>query len=538
MIPRKGGTVMASARKLLVVGLLMATAPGLGQAAAVLHRPLEAEPETLDPPRSSSLYDAIVESDLFEGLVVLDGKETVLPGVAERWEVAPDGVTWTFHLREDARWSNGDAVTAQDFVFAWRRTVDPATAAADTDPIGKLVNAQAILAGKITDRTKLGVEALDDHTLRAVTAAPSPTFLKQCSYRFAYPLHRATIERWGQAWTQPGHIVGNGPFVMKSWVPQSAITLGRSPTYWNRESIRLDEVDHIVVENDQTALKLFRSGELDFVRAPSKEIPGLRQNHDPALHTGRDNSISFIFFNMKEGVLAGDRRLREALALAFDPVPIAEKVLPRGNAPAYDWVPPTVPDYTRQEPAYLSLTMAERLARARQLYAEAGYGPDHPLKLTVNYATFEDTKTLMQVAAQMWKQALGAEITLDNEEFRVYLGRVDRGDFQIGTLGWRGGLRDPEAFLEIWDADRPGVNNAHYADARVQALLKSGATTMNAAERRDIYQRAERLIVDDVAGVPVAFAAVNALVGPRLDGWDDDVALPQSRFLSIRATPE
>ena len=529
--PRYGRRVKSSG---LLVALLLGLAPVPGHAAQILHRQLEGEPETLDPPKSTSVYDAAVEADLFEGLVILGANETVLPGAAESWELAPDGVTYTFHLRKDARWSNGEPLTARDFVYAWRRVVDPATAAGDLDPVGLLVNAHEINSGKITDPAKLGVEAVDDHTLRAVTATPVQTFVKQCSYRFAYPVHQATLERWGKAWTQPGHIVSNGPFVMKSWVPQSAIVLARNSTYWNVSAIKLDEVDHMVVAQEATSLKLFRSGELDFIKAPTKEVPGLLSSHDEALRTGKDNNMAYLFFNMKTGVLAEDHRLREALALVFDPTVIAEKVMPRGQQPAYSWVPPTVLDYTRQEPSYVRMSMPERIDRARQLYAEAGYGPDHPLHLTVNYGTYEDTKTLLLVAAQMWKQALGVEVQLENEEFQIFLERTRRGEFQIGALAWRGGLRDPDSFLQIWESDKVNFNSAHYANPKVDTLLKTAASTFDPGERRELYQRAERMIVDDVPGIPVEFRAVNALVNPKLEGWDNDRLVPESRFLSFR----
>jgi oligopeptide transport system substrate-binding protein len=518
----------------LLAALALGLAPISGLAAQVLHRQLEAEPETLDPPKSTSVYDAAVEADLFEGLVILGSGETILPGAAESWELAPDGVTYTFHLRKDARWSNGEPLTAQDFVYAWRRVVDPATAAGDLDPVGELVNAREINSGKITDLTKLGVEAVDDHTLRAVTATPVQTFVKQCSYRFAYPVHQVTLERWGSAWTKPGHIVSNGPFVMKSWVPQSAIVLTRNPTYWNASAIKLDEVDHVVVTTDATSLKLFRAGELDFIRAPTKEVPGLLSSHDPALRTGRDNNMSYLFFNMKQGVLAEDHRLRETLALVFDPTVITDKVMRRGQQPAYSWVPPTVLDYTRQEPSYVQMSMPKRIDRARELYAEAGYGPDHPLHLTVNYGTFEDTKTLLLVAAQMWKQALGVEVQLENEEFQIFLERARRGDFQLGALAWRGGLRDADSFLQIWESDKVNFNDAHYANPKVDALLKAASATFDPGERRELYQRTERLIIDDVPGIPIEFRAVNALVNPRLEGWDSDILMPESRFLSFR----
>jgi len=502
------------------------------QAAHVLHRPSEVEPESLDPLKGVSGPAGAIEGDLFEGLVRLDSQGNIVPGVAERWERASDGVTYTFHLRSDARWSNGDPVTADDFVYAWRRTIDPANGAAALDPVDTLRNGREINSGTIQDVSRLGVEALDAHTLRAVTSAPSPLFLVQCAERTTYPLHRATVEKWGKDWTQPEHIVSNGPFVLTAWVPQSRITVTKSANYWDRDRIALDAVDHLVSSDEEGALRRFHGGELDYVRVPNRDLPTARRTEGAQLHIGLANWVHMFAFNMTTGPFAANKPLRQALALTYDPRVVVEKVLPEGQQVAESWVPPTVPNYTRQKVSYADMTMEARLTLARKLYAEAGYGPGHPFKFTVNYSRYENTRTELLVAAQMWKAALGVEATIEAEEFQVYLQRVKRGDFQMTVLGYSSTLRDPYDFLWRFRQDTP-LNEYHYANPAVDELLDTAGITLDPDQRRDLFQRAERIIADDTPGVPSQVNSIVVLVNPHLKGWADDNGYPQSRWFSF-----
>ena len=519
-------------RSAVLFAIVFLLLPFPARADHILHRPLETEPDSLDPPKTSSTVGGMVEADLFEGLVRLDPRGKVVPGVAERWDRAADGVTYIFHLRPDARWSNGDPITADDFVYTWRRAVDPAAAAYGLHAPLELVNGPEIVAGKITDPAKLGVEALDAHTLRVVTSAPSPLFLVNCGLRDSYPVHRATLEKWGRDWTQPGHIVANGPFVLKSWVPHGAIVLTRSESYWDRASIRLDGVEHLFSDDGEVALKRQLAGELDYAGVPTRDLATIRANHAALLHFGLGNRIHNFAFNMTSGPLADSKPLRQALALTYDAGVIVNKLQPRGQQIAFNWVPPTVADHTPQKVFYAGMAMEERLALARKLYAEAGYGPDHPFKLTVNYPTNEDVRTEVLAASQMWKAALGVETTMQSEEFQVYLQRVRRGDDQMVVLGWAEELPDPSMFLSRFGSGAYG-NYFQYSNAAVDKLLKLAATTIEDDRRRELYERTERLISDDVPGIPSYFNSVITMVSPRLKGWIDDDEYPQSRWLSL-----
>ncbi|HEV2676231.1 MAG TPA: peptide ABC transporter substrate-binding protein [Aliidongia sp.] len=519
-------------RRVRLFAALLILLPVPARADHVLHRPIEAEPDSLDPPKTSSGVGGTVETDLFEGLVRLDPRGQVIPGVAERWERASDGITYIFHLRPDARWSNGDPVTAEDFVYTWRRDVDPATAAYGLHASLDLINGPEIVAGKIPDLAKLGVEALDAHTLRVVTGAPSPLFLEHCALRDSFPVHRATIEKWAGGWTQPGHMVSNGPFVLKSWTPHGEILLARSETYWDRASIQLDAVDHVLADNDEVALKRFLAGELDYAGVPTRDLAMIRSTRPAVLHFGLGNRIHNFAFNMASGPLAESKPLRQALALTYDAGVIVHKLQPRGQQVAFDWVPPTVTGYTPQKVFYAEMTMEERTALARKLYAEAGYGPEHPFRLTVNYPTNEDVRAEVLAASQMWKAALGVETTMQAEEFQVYLQRVKRGDDQMVVLGWAEELRDPALFLSRFGSGAYG-NYFQYSNGAVDALLKEAAGTVDDDRRRSLYERAERLISDDVPGIPSYFNSVIMAVGPHLKGWVDDDEYPESRWLSL-----
>jgi oligopeptide transport system substrate-binding protein len=353
-----------------------------------------------------------------------------------------------------------------------------------------------------------------------------------CALRDAYPAHRATIETWGREWTQPGHMVSNGPFVLKSWIPHGGIVLARSEAYWDRASIKLDEVDDMPADDEGVALKRFLAGELDYAVVPSRELASVRTAHPALLHIGLGNRIHNFAFNMTSGPLADSKPLRQALALTYDAGVIVNKLQPRGQQIAYNWVPPTVPDYTPQPVFYAGMTMAERVALARKLYAEAGYGPDHPFKLTVNYPTNEDVRTEVLAAAQMWKSALGVETTMESEEFQVYLQRVKRGDDQMTVLGWAETLRDPSLFLSRFKSGGFG-NYFEYSNPTVDDLLKAAETTMDDEKRRDLHQQAERLIEDDLPGIPSYFNSIVMVVSPRLKGWVDDEEYPPSRWLSL-----
>jgi oligopeptide transport system substrate-binding protein len=506
-----------------------------GTAAAddrIVARAMTAEPETLDPQLTTGLPDTQIEQDLFEGLTRFTPDRQPIPGIAEHWEISPDGLTYRFHLRADAKWSDGEPVTSADFLYAFRRLIDPKTAASDIDPVRGIVNAEAINAGKIADPAALGVAAPDPSNLVVTLKQPDLALLAKLAT--AYPLPRAAIERYGNEWTRPGKLLSNGPFTLKSWVPHDQIVLDRSQTYYGKDAIKIDGVRHIVVDNENTGFLRWQVGELDIARAPTKELPNLKSRFGDRLHRGTTRSITYLMVNMGQAPLGTDPRLREALNLAIDREALARQVLPRGEQPAYSFVPPVIADYAPQRLPFEEMEMSDRVARAKQLLAEAGYGPDHPLKLEITYATYDDTRTILGAIRQMWT-ALGVQVTLTNEEFQIYMETLNHKTQQVGTIGFSVAFDDPAQFLRIYRSDAGDFNDAAFMNKDYDALLDRGVAALDRPARRAAFEQAERLLMAEMPVFPLSYGVQNTLVNDRIEGWVDTDVIPQSRYLSIKS---
>jgi len=522
-----------------VAGLLLAlTLDGTAGAAEphVLRRWNAAEPETLDPQKSTGQQDAQVEQDLYEGLTRWDVNKHAAPGIAERWEVSADGLTYTFHLRHGTKWSNGDPLTSADFLYSFRRLVDPKTAAGDIDPVRDIVNAEAINAGRVTDTSRLGVEAPDPYTFVVHLTAPNLVLPELLTGRFVYPVHRATIEAHPQDWTRPGIAVTDGPFMLKSWVPHDQVVVVRNPNYYDTAAIGLDEVDHVVSDDDGTALKRYLAGDLDITRAPTRQLPALRKDYPDELKTGIARSTYFMPIDMKRAPLGTDVRLRQALAMTIDRETITAKILPRGQTPSYSFTPEVIGShgYVSQKFDFAGQPMAERIKRAKALLAEAGYGPDHPLKVTISYTTNEELRNLMTAIAGMWKSSLGVETVLDNQEFQVLLTNLRQKNYEIASLAFQIDFDDPVQYLRINATDAGDFNSAGYANPRYDALIREARVALDWPTRNALAEQAERLFMDDAPYIPLFSYANNYMVKPRVAGWRNNEADSPSRFLSLK----
>ncbi|HEV2675466.1 MAG TPA: peptide ABC transporter substrate-binding protein [Aliidongia sp.] len=523
----------------LIAGTMLAATAGVGADAAgpeVLRRWNQAEVETLDPQKSTGIQDAQVEQDLYEGLTIWDANKHPAPGVAERWDVSPDGLTYVFHLRHGVKWSNGDPVTSADFLYGFRRLVDPKTAAGDIDAVRDIVNAEAINGGREKDLAKLGVEAPDPFTFTIHLATANLVLPELMTQRFVYPVHRATIEAHPSDWTRPGIVVTNGPFLLKSWVPHDQIVLVKNPDYYDAAAIKLDEVDHVVSDEDGTALKRYLSGDLDITRAPTRQLASLRKDYPNELHTGTARATYFMPVNMKRAPLGTDVRLREALAMTIDRETITGKIIVRGQQPSYSFTPEVISShgYEPQKFRFTGASLADRIKRAKELMAEAGYGPDNPLKLTISYTTNEEIRSLMSAIASMWKTNLGVEVTLDNQEFQVLLTNLRRQNYEIGSLGFQIDFDDPVQYLRINQTDAGDFNSSAYANPAYDALIHQARVALDWPTRNALAEKAERILMDDVPIIPLFSYANNYLVKPRVTGWRNNEGDAPSRFLSIK----
>ena len=516
-----------------LAGLAMIAA-GTGAAAAqtVLHRPLEVEPESLDPQKTMSAPAQAVLRDLFDGLVTLDATGKPVPGDAESWDVAPDGRTWTFHLRPGLKWSNGEALTSADYVYAFRRLVDPATTASDPSSLKQLVNYHAIVSGAEKDLTKLGVEAPDPATLRLHLTEPRLALKFVLTDPQTYPLPKAAIERWGKDWTQPGHLVSNGPYALKSWIPQTVIGMERNPNFHDAGSVKLAEVEWLAGTDYEVALRRFRAGELDWADCTRNDIQICRGELADRLHTAPINSYTFIAINLTKGPLAADMRIREALNLATDRELITEKIVPLGEKPAYSITPEVISDYAGPVMAFKDRPMPERIAKAQGLMRAAGFGPDHPLRLTISYPTQEQARQILVAIAHMW-QAIYVEASLDNMEFQVLEGRLNTRDYELVAMGGMGPYDDFESGLDNYRSDAGPFNWAGYSNTRYDEVFHRGSTSLDTDERRSLMAQAEAVLLADYPIVPIYFGALNRVTNPRLRHMDYGLRYPESRYLAF-----
>ncbi|MEE4110124.1 MAG: peptide ABC transporter substrate-binding protein, partial [Halieaceae bacterium] len=407
------------------------------------------EPQTIDPHVLSGAPEANVATALFEPLVGRNPyTEQIEAGVAERWEFSDDGMAITFHLNPEARFSNGDPITAEDFRWSWERALNPKLGNTLANIFFVIRNAEAYHLGAITDFDEVGVEALDRRTLRVELAHPNPFALNNFGYVYAAPLHRPTIEAYGghrarfSTWTRPDSFVGNGPFRLAEWKMQRYLRVERNPHYWDRERVGLNAIVFRPIESATTEEKMFRSAQLHATTlVPNNKVPGYRaQAVNPLVETPQ---MASYFYALNSAVPPlDDRRVRRALALAIDRKTLVSSVLNDTVIPWGAYVPYAMPDYEHPQPLGFDPEEARRLLTEAGFPAGAGFPP-----LSLLYNTSEDHRTIAVAVQQMWKQHLGVDITLENQEWQVYLGAVREGRFQIARRGWNGDV-SPDSFLD------------------------------------------------------------------------------------------
>jgi oligopeptide transport system substrate-binding protein len=513
-----------------LAALLLASVPSF--AADVLHRPSESEPGTLDPQKMTAGNAIAIDRDLFMGLITLDPDGKPVPGAATSWDIAPDGKSWIFHLRHDGRWSNGDPVTAEDFVYSFRRLVDPQTAADDPSDLKQVVNYEAIVSGKEKDLTKLGVSAPDPYTLKLTLTEPRLALKFLLTDPQVFPLHKATLEKWGRDWTQPGHMVSNGAYVLTSWTPQAEIVMAKNPNFYDAAAVKIDEVHWTDVEDINAALRRYRAGELDWVPLTRDTIDFAEKNLADQLVRAPINSYGFVFFNMTKGPLSQDVRLRKALNLATDRETLV-RIDKLHSLPAYNLTPPVISDYTAPTMPFKDEPMPQRIEEAKKLMEDAGYGLDNHLKFTITYPTRESTRQELLAITQMWK-AIYVDLSIENSEWQVYENTVNNHNFEAGVMSGLGSYDDYENGLDNYRSDAGFFNWCGYSNPKFDDLFHRGGTSLDVKERRDLMQQAEAVVLNDYPVIPLAFTTRNVVVSPKLVGYNPSVVYPQSRHLSFK----
>ncbi|MFA0054852.1 ABC transporter substrate-binding protein [Vibrio echinoideorum] len=494
------------------------------------------EVATLDPHKSQGVPESHVIRDLLEGLVNQDGDGNTIPGVAESWETT-DNKTFTFHLRKDAKWSNGDPVTANDFVYSFQRAVDPLTASpyAWYMEYTKMVNAKDIVAGK-KDKSELGVKAVDDYTLELTLDTAVPYFVMMMGHTTVKPVHKATVEKFGDQWTKPENFVGNGAFVPNQWVVNERLELVRNENYWDNEHTVLNKVTFLPIENQVAEMNRFLSGELDFTyEVPNEHFRRLQKEYPEDVNIKGNLCTYYYQFNAQKAPF-DDVRVRKAMSYAMDRDIVTKAILGQGQKPAYFLTPEITAGFDPVTPEYGQLSQKERIAEAKRLLEEAGYTKSNPLEFNLLYNTSENHKKLAVAIASMWKKELGINAKLENQEWKSYLDSKDTGNFDVARAGWCGDYNEASSFLTLMVSQNTTAGQ-HYKSADYDKIIDKALSSTSEEERTKLYIEAEKLLAKDMPIAPVYQYVTTRLVSPQLGGYPEGNAEDKiySKDLYIKA---
>ncbi len=512
---------------LLICAAMLVAACGSGDDRAresVLNRGIGAEPESLDTHKSRTNQAGDVQRDLGEGLTAYAADGELVLAAAERYEISEDGRQYTFWLRPEGRWSNGDRVTAADFVYSFRRLVKPQTAAFYAEQsLGDVVNAVEIIAGKKAVED-LGVEAIDDLRLRITLKYPVPYFLALLTHPSTFPMHRPSVELHGDAHARPGKLVSNGAYKLQAWEVGSYIEIVRNEYYRLNEQTSIDRVRHHFTPEDTVELNRYRAGELDITfSVPSESFDQMKKERPDELRVSPFLAVYYYGFNLTRAPFKGNPKLRQSLSMAIDRETLTRNVTGRGEAPAYGWVPPGTNNYEPRQFLYADMTKAARHAKARELYREAGYSEEHPLRVEIRYNTAESHRRIALAVQSMWRDVLGVESTLINEEAQVLLQNIRmRQVTQVFRLSWTGDYNDAHTFLSVMESDNPS-NLTGYSNPEYDLLMDKAATRSDPELRQVYLEEAEKLLLSEHPVIPLYFYVNKSMVSPRVRGWGDNV---------------
>ena len=518
-------------KSLVAAGILTALVAGNVATAAVLPAGVQlaekqtlvrnngSEVQSLDPHKIEGVPESNINRDLFEGLLISDVDGKPSPGVAEKWE-NKDFKVWTFHLRKDAKWSDGTPVTAQDFVYSWQRLANPNTASpyASYLQYGHIVNIDDIIAGKkpITD---LGVKALDDHTFEVTLSEPVPYFYKLLVHSSVSPVPRAAVEKFGEKWTQPANIVTNGAYKLKDWVVNERIVLERNTNYWDNAKTVINQVTYLPISSEVTDVNRYRSGEIDMTynNMPIELFQKLKKEIPNEVHVDPYLCTYYYEINNQKAPF-NDVRVRTALKLALDRDIIVNKVKNQGDLPAYSFTPPYTDGAKLVEPEWFKWSQEKRNEEAKKLLAEAGYTAEKPLTFDLLYNTSDLHKKLAIAAASIWKKNLGANVKLENQEWKTFLDTRHQGNYDVSRAGWCADYNEPTSFLNMVLSDSSN-NTVHYKSPAFDKLIADTLKVTDEAQRSELYSKAEQQLDKDSAIVPVYYYVNARLVKPWVGGY-------------------
>jgi len=473
---------------------------------------------TADPQMVEDVSGSYFVRDLFEGLMNQDADGNLIPGVATGYTTNDAKDVYTFTLRDNARWSDGNPVTAHDFVYAWRRLADPATASPYSwfADIMALENVGAVMSGESPPEA-LGIRALDNHTLEVRLTASLPYFAAMTTHASTFPSPQWTVRTFGDDWTKPGNIVGNGAYVLTEHIPNETATRERNTMYWNNDATIIDKVVTLVINDENTDFTRWEAGETDKGAVPSGQYPRLKAEYpDEAISFPRLCTYYMTFNLSPSGPEAfKDVRVRQALSYALDRSVVTDKILQGGQIQAFTFTPGATAGFEVPAVAFGQMSQDQRNVNAKLLMAAAGYGPDNPLKFEYMYNTSEGHKKIAIAAQQMWKETLGAEATLANQEWKTFLKTRGGQNFDVARGGWCGDYNEASTFLDLMTTPS-GYNDGKFSNAEVDELMTSARTMSDATSN---YTRVEEIMANEMPIIPVYHYTGVFMLRNNLKGW-------------------
>ncbi|WP_453995527.1 peptide ABC transporter substrate-binding protein [Bacillus nitroreducens] len=499
------------------------------------------EPGSLHPGTAQGTHDSWILEHAFEGLTKKTPEGEIIPGIAESWDTSEDGLTWTFKLRGDAKWSNGDPVTAHDFEYAWKYALNPETASTYAYQLyylegGEAYNSAEAGADLEALEAAVGVKAVDDTTLEVKLAQPTPYFVDLTSFYTYYPINKAVQEANPNWYQEADSYVSNGAFKLTEWKHKESMKLAKNENYYDRDKINLDEVHFVIIDDENTSWQMYQSDELDLVYPLPQDVIGqLKAENNPEFQIGSDLAVYYYNLNTEKKPF-NNVKIRKALSMAVDRETIVEHVAQGGQLPAYSIVPPGIPDVSGDYQENTGKLFEANIEEAKKLLEEglAEEGLDKFPAVTLTYNTSEGHKMIAEAVQEMWRKNLGVEITLENVEFQVKLDREKAGDYEISRAGWVGDYVDPMTFMDLWVTDGP-YNDANWSNAEYDKLVNLAKTTMVQEDRMKAMHDAEKILMDEMPVIPIYFYTKPFTVKPHVTGIYTPInSYPQFIFADIK----
>jgi oligopeptide transport system substrate-binding protein len=528
---------LAAATTALVLSLGLVSCGGGGgdtDKARTLQIGNGAEPLSLDPHQASGTWENRIIGDMLQGLTTEDPQGRPIPGMATEWSTSPDGLVWTFKLR-DAKWSDGQPVTAEDFVFAWQRIMTTSPPAKYASILYVIKNAEKIYDGRIKDVSQLGVRAIDAKTLEVTLEHPAPYLPGLLTHYTSFPIPKHVVEKVGKDWIKAENFVGNGPYKLQQWKPNDFVHVVRNANYYDNANVCIDQVFFYPTSDDNAAERKVRTGDLDIntnfsgsrLEEINKNLPGYARIHG---YTG----LTYYIFNLRKAPF-NDARVRAAISMTADREFVTKQILKAGQQPAYSLVPPGIANYQTgaMSTDFKDQSMEERLARAKKLLEEAGYGPNKPLKFTFSFRNSGDNPRVAPVVQQNWaKIAPWVQVEILGAETQINYEKLRQGDFELGDAGWISDFNDAKNFVYLFQTSTDQLNYGKYSNPEFDKLMEAADVEKDTVKRANLMKQAEAIVLKENGFMPMWFLTNRNLVSPRVTGWvDNAVDIHRARYL-------